>query len=67
MSLTKSKVHIVLDDSARSLAAKELLIILTGNEKKQKFVAIELIEKEFIKSFGKKRFNDIQKQFNKKG
>tara|TARA_R110000744_G_scaffold377487_1_gene492545 strand:- start:691 stop:888 length:198 start_codon:yes stop_codon:yes gene_type:complete len=61
-----SKIHIALGDSTRARATKELLIILTGEDKLQKSITMDLIESEFIKTFGKKRFNDIQLQFNKK-
>ncbi len=61
-----TKIHIALGDSARAKATKEMLIILTGEDKLQKSITMELIEDAFIKSFGKKRFNDIQIQFNKK-
>ena len=61
-----SQIHIALDESIRSQIAKELLITIAGKEKSLKYVAMELIEREFIKAFGKKRFNEIQLQFNKK-
>jgi len=43
-----------------------MLIILTGDDKLQKSITMNLIEDAFIKSFGRKRFNEIQLQFNKK-
>lgn len=62
----KTKIHIALGDSARAKATKEMLIILTGDDKLQKSITMNLIEDAFIKSFGRKRFNEIQLQFNKK-
>ena len=61
-----SKIHIALGDSERARKTKEFLIILTGEDKLQKSITMDLIENEFIKTFGRKRFNDIQVQFNKK-
>ena len=60
------KIHIALGDSSRARATKELLIELAGEDKLQKSITMDLIESEFIKTFGKKKFNDIQLQFNNK-
>tara|TARA_R110000796_G_scaffold53290_1_gene125133 strand:- start:3251 stop:3448 length:198 start_codon:yes stop_codon:yes gene_type:complete len=61
-----SKIHIALGDSERARKTKELLIVLTGEDKLQKSVTMDLIQDAFIKAFGRKRFNEIQLQFNKK-
>lgn len=57
-----SQIQITLDESIRSQVVKKMLIIITGKEKSLKYVAMELVEREFIKLFGKKRFNEIQNE-----
>tara|TARA_R110002073_G_scaffold317506_1_gene490956 strand:+ start:2869 stop:3078 length:210 start_codon:yes stop_codon:yes gene_type:complete len=61
-----SQIQITLDESVRSKVAKALLIEIAGKEKSLKYVAMELIEREFIKLFDKKRLKEIQLQFNQK-
>ena len=48
------------------LATNEEIDSLKVEDKLQKSITMDLIESEFIKTFGKKKFNDIQLQFNNK-